>query len=119
LQDVVKGGDKHIVFDDVLEAAKKGDQTAIDALSKVAFYLGIGIANLVNLFDVEVIVLGGSLNNASSFLLEDIERVVTTNTLAPGREHLRIIPSAHGSDACVMGAISLVLDDILREPALM
>lgn len=119
LQDLVKGGNKHIVFDDVLDAAKKGDQTAIDALSKVAFYLGIGIANLVNLFDVEVIVLGGSLNNASSFLLEDIERVVTTNTLAPGREHLRIIPSAHGSDACVMGAIALVLDDILREPALM
>lgn len=117
LQDVVKvKGDVHaIVFDDVLQAAKQGDQTAIDALSKVAFYLGMGIANLVNLFDVEVIVLGGALNQASSLLLEDIEKVVFTNTLAPGREHLEIIPSAHGSDACVMGAIALVLDDILRE----
>jgi hypothetical protein len=36
--------------------------------------------------------------------------------LAPGREHLRIIPSVYGSDACVMGAIALVLDDIVREP---
>ena len=70
LQDKVKGGINHIVFDDVLQAAKKGDQTAMDALGKVAFYLGIGIANLVNLFDVEVIVLGGALNNASSFLTE-------------------------------------------------
>ena len=75
--------------------------------------------NLVNLFNVEVIVLGGALNNASSLLLKDVERIVSTNTLAPGREHLRIIPSAHGTDACIMGAITLVLDDILREPALM
>jgi hypothetical protein len=48
--------------------------------------------------------------------MEDIERVVSANTLAPGREHLRIIPSAHGTNACVMGAIALVLDDILCEP---
>ena len=85
----------------------------------MAFYLGIGIANLVNLFNVEVIVLGGALNNAGSLLLKDVERIVLTNTLAPGREHLRIISSAHGTDACIMGAIALVLDDILREPALM
>lgn len=118
LQDMAHGDLKNIAFEDILQAAKDGDRTAMDALAKVAFYLGIGIANLVNLFDVEVIVLGGILNNASSFMLKDIERVVFENTLAPGREHLRIIPSAHGSDACVMGAIALVLDDILHEPAL-
>lgn len=117
LVEMSNGDIENIVFDDVLQAAKLGDQTAIDALEKAAFYLGIGIANLVNLFDVEVIVLGGALNNASSIILKDIERVVAMNTLAPEREHLRIIPSAHGSDACVMGAIALVLDDILREPA--
>lgn len=117
LQDMVKGDLKNIVFTDVLLAAKEGDQIAIDALEKVAFYLGVGIANLVNIFDIDVIVLGGALNIASSFLLKDIERIVTTNMLAPGREHLKIIPSAHGSDACVMGAIALVLDDILHEPS--
>jgi glucokinase-like ROK family protein len=116
MTDMVKGDIRNIVFDDVLKAAKMGDQTAMDALAQVAFYLGIGIANLVNLFNVEVIVLGGALNNASSFILEDVERVVSDNTLAPGKEHLRIIPSAHGTDACVMGAIALVLDDILCEP---
>ena len=116
MTDMVKGNIQDIVFDNVLKAAKMGDQTAMDALAKVAFYLGIGIANLVNLFDVEVIVLGGAINKASSFIMEDIERVVLANTLAPEREHLRIIPSAHGTDACVMGAIALVLDDILCEP---
>jgi glucokinase-like ROK family protein len=116
LSEMVKGDLKNIVIDDVLKAAQAGDQIAIDALREVAFYLGIGIANLVNLFNVEVFVLGGALNKASPFILKDIKRVVTENTLAPGREHLRIIPSAHGTDACVMGAVALVLDDILREP---
>jgi glucokinase-like ROK family protein len=119
LHDMAKGELQKIVFEDVVQAAQAGDQIAIDALSEVAYYLGIGIANLVNLFNVEVIVLGGALNNASSLLLKDVERIVSSNTLAPGREHLRIIPSAHGTDACIMGAIALVLDDILREPALM
>jgi len=116
MTDMVKGDIQNIVFDDVLNAAKMGDQIAMDALAKVAFYLGIGIANLVNLFDIEVIVLGGAFNNASSFIIGDIERAVFANTLAPAKEHLRIIPSAHGTDACVMGAIALVLDDILCEP---
>lgn len=119
LHDMSKGDLENIVMDDVIQAAMAGDQIAKDALSEVAYYLGIGIANLVNLFNVEVIVLGGALNNASPLLLNDIERIVLENTLVPGREHLRIIPSAHGSDACIMGAITLVLDDILSEPALM
>jgi predicted NBD/HSP70 family sugar kinase len=118
LHDMANGDLQNIIFEDVVHAAEAGDQIAIDALGEVAFYLGIGIANLVNLFNVEVIVLGGALNTASSILLKDVERVVFANTLAPGREHLRIIPSAHGADACIMGAIALVLDDILREPAL-
>ncbi|PKO00859.1 MAG: hypothetical protein CVU42_01730 [Chloroflexi bacterium HGW-Chloroflexi-4] len=119
LHDMSKGDLENINVDDVIQAAKEGDQIAKDAIREVAYYLGVGIANLVNLFNVEVIVLGGALNNASPLFIKDVERIVLENTLAPGREHLRIIPSAHGSDACIMGAITLVLDDILSEPALM
>lgn len=119
LEEMVNGDIKKINIDDVIKAAKDRDQISLDALSQVSFYLGIGIANLVNLFNVEVIVLGGALNKASSLILKDIERIVFENTLSPVREHLRIIPSAHGTDACIMGTIALVLDDILRDPAFM
>lgn len=117
LQQMAKGDPHNVTYDIVLEAARQGDHTAMKALEKEAYYLGIGIANLANIFDIEVFVLGGSLNNASSLLLSDIERVASANMLAPGREHIRIISSAHGTDACVMGAIALVLDDVLREPS--
>jgi len=117
LNDLVNGEIRNIVFDDVLRAAEKGDCVAIDALNQVALYMGKGIANLVNLFDVEVFVLGGALNKASSFIMQNLELVALQETLSPGREHIRIIPSAHGCEACVMGAIALVLDDVLRESA--
>jgi Transcriptional regulator/sugar kinase len=119
MQDMANGDLQNITMNDVIRAAKAGDDIALSALKDVAYYLGIGIANLLNLFNVEVIVLGGALNNASPLLLKEVEQIVVENTLAPGREHLRILPSAHGSDACIMGAITLVLDDILREPALL
>jgi glucokinase-like ROK family protein len=119
LSEMANGDLKNIVFDDVVQAAYTYDPIAMNALSEVAFYLGIGIANLVNLFNVEVIVLGGALNSVSSLLLQDVERVVHANTLVLAKDQFKIIPSAHGSDACVMGAIALVLDDIIREPALM
>lgn len=115
LQNVKNGNIQTIDLNDVLQAAQNGDWISIEALSQVAFYLGIGIANLVNLFDINVVVLGGALNKASSILLDDIKRVASINVLPPKRENITIIPSAHGSDACVMGAIALVLDDILRE----
>ena len=86
LHDMAKGDLQNIVFDDVVQAAQwKEIRSAMMRLSEVAFYLGIGIANLVNLFNVEVIVLGGALNNASPLLLKDVERVVFANTLAPGQ----------------------------------
>jgi glucokinase-like ROK family protein len=107
---------KYITIDDVIQAAQAGDHIAIEALDQAAYYLGIGIANLVNLFDVEVIVLGGALNKASPLILQEVKEVVQQNTLVPEKERLKIIPSVHGTDACIMGAIALVLDDILRDP---
>lgn len=119
LSEMANGDIKKIVFEDVVQAAYGGDRIAIDALTEVAFYLGVGIANLVNLFNVEVIVIGGALNKVSPLLLKDVERVVNENTLVMDKDQFKIIPSVHGADACVMGAIALVLDDIVREPALM
>jgi glucokinase-like ROK family protein len=108
-----------IGIDDVIQAAEMDDQIAVKALQEAAFYLGIGIANLVNLFNVEVVVLGGALNKASGLIIEDVKKIALENTLAPGREQLEIIPSAHGADACIMGTIALVLDDFLRDPTFM
>ncbi|MCS7283626.1 MAG: ROK family transcriptional regulator [Anaerolineae bacterium] len=102
----------------VVQAAQDGDSLARAALEEVGVHLGIGISNLVNAFNPEMVVLGGALSLAGSLLLPVIEETVRAHALPQPREALTLATSAHGADACVMGAVALVLDEILREPML-
>ena len=118
LSGMVDGNLERISFESVVQAAQQGDDVALHALQEVGEYLGVGVANLVNVFNPELIVLGGALNLASPILLPIVERQIVDSALAPAREHVRMAASAFGVDACLMGAVALVLDDILREPML-
>jgi predicted NBD/HSP70 family sugar kinase len=88
----------------------------LDVLQDVARWLGIGISNLVNIFNPELVVLGGVLARANKILIPVIETTVRENALGEPRESLKIAISAYGSEACTVGAAALVLDEILRYP---
>jgi len=107
---------EHISFESVVQAANQGDSVALRALQEVGEQLGIGVANLVNVFNPDMIVLGGALSLASPFILPVVEQIVEVNALTPNIENISIVASAHHADATVMGATALVLDEILREP---
>ncbi len=115
---LVSGNLEAITVAAIVEAANAGDVTALAALDDVAHHLSVGIANLVNILNPSLVVLGGALNTASRFLLPTIEAAVKENVLGPAQDDLRIAPSAHGADACVIGAVALVLDEILQSPGL-
>ena len=116
LCELLEGDLERLSFESVVQAASQDDPVALSALQEVGERLGIGVANLVNMFNPEMIVLGGGLNRASAIVLPIVEGLIRTNALAPARENVRVVASAHGIDACLMGAIALVLDDVLREP---
>lgn len=116
LDKLISGDLNALTFEAVIQAADMGDRVALDALQEVGKQLGIGVANLVNIFNPELIVLGGVLNLAGKFLLPVVEASLAANALPPSYENVRLAGSAHGADACVMGAVALVFDDILREP---
>ena len=116
LCELLEGDLERLSFESVVQAASQDDPVALSALQEVGERLGVGVANLVNIFNPEMIVLGGGLNRASAIVLPIVEGLIRTNALAPARENVRVVASAHGIDACLMGAIALVLDDVLREP---
>ena len=64
----------------------------------------------------ELIVLGGALNYASSILVPIVKDVVSSYSLKLSQQDLKIVESKHGTEACVTGAVALVLDSIWREP---
>ena len=106
----------NIGFAELADAAGMDDLAASAALQEAARYLGIGIANLVNIFNPQLIILGGVLGQVSELLVPRIRETVKENSLFPMRAALSIVPSQHGADDCVMGAVALVLDNVLREP---
>ena len=116
IRDLVKGNLDDITFDIVLQAANANDAVALKALQGVGGWLGLGIANLVNAFNPELVVLGGALARASNILTPVIVATVKENALRQPQESLRIATSAYGSEACVVGAVAIVLDEILRYP---
>lgn len=100
----------------VVRAAQAGDSVATDALEETGVYLGIGLANLINALNPEVVVFGGSLSLAGDFLLPVINRVIAERALRWSLGTTRVHVAAHGFDACVMGGIASVHHQILSQP---
>jgi len=98
----------------VAEAAKAGDELSLNVFSKALEYIGIGIADLVNLFNPEMIVIGGGVSKAGDMFFEKIEEVINKHILQPSSGDLNILPVAFGKNAALMGAFTLLLNRVLN-----
>jgi N-acetylglucosamine repressor len=107
---LVKGRLERISIPIIVQAAKPGDKVARQALEDTGAYLGIGIANLI--------IFGGIVSLASSYLLPAIEKALKERSLIWPRQMARVMASSHGPEACVMRGIALALHDILNKPVL-
>jgi N-acetylglucosamine repressor len=98
------------------QAAEAGDREVLEAISETGAALGLGVANLVNIFNPEMVVIGGSLSILGKYILPAVEEVIEERTLEVMRKEIKILVSAFGSDASVMGAVALVVREILSRP---
>ncbi|MEW5873239.1 MAG: ROK family transcriptional regulator [Chloroflexota bacterium] len=111
------GGDpQNITIETLVDAAHKNDPLALQIIHEVASHMAVGICNLINTFNPQLIVLGGYLRLTSEWLIPVIQESFQKNVLAPLRDSIQVQASAQEFDACTIGAIALVLDDIVREP---
>jgi glucokinase len=99
----------------VAELASGGDADALDVMETVGSRLGVAIADFVNIFNPEVVVIGGGFAQAGDFLLEPARREVGERALPPGRDIVRIIPAELGAEAGLVGA-ALVAFEALTDP---
>jgi predicted NBD/HSP70 family sugar kinase len=102
----------------VLEAANQGDKMSIALVEELGTNLGLGLANLVNLFNPSLIVLDKRLALAGELLLDQITRTVRRQALAHSTEQLQFRFSALGSGAALLGAGLIMLDDLFEVPEL-
>ncbi len=94
----------------VAQAARQGDPAAWEIIELTALYLGIGIANYINLINPELVIIGGGVAQAGELLLAPIRRVVGQRAMKVQATAARIVPARLGEDAGVIGAAALVLE---------
>lgn len=92
------------------EAAVAGDELAVAVVEEAARYLGIAIANAVNLIDPAVVVVGGGVAELGEVLMSPLREQYQARVLAPERR-AAIVPAALGYDAGVIGAAAVALTE--------
>ncbi|HLB04254.1 MAG TPA: ROK family protein [Gaiellaceae bacterium] len=87
-----------------VELAAEGPGDAREVIETTGFYLGVGLASLVNVFNPELVVLGGGFARAGDLLFEPARRVIAERALAPQRDLVRVVPAILGVEAGLIGA---------------
>jgi glucokinase len=100
----------------VTELAHDGDPAAVEAIELIGSNLGVAIASFVNIFNPQVVVIGGGVVAAGELLLRPARAVVAERALTPSRDEVRIVAARFGVEAGMIGAAALAFDG-LREQA--
>lgn len=121
LSEMCKGNYSNVTAEMVADAAKKGDELALNVFTRAMENIGIGISNLINIFNPDLILIGGGVSMAGDIFFDNIKKVVDKNVMEPADWQTKILPVAHGKNAALMGAFSLILNKVLnfeisREP---
>lgn len=94
----------------VAQAARSGDRVALDVLRTAATNMGVGLVNLVHIFNPEIIVLGGGVSQSGDILFPTVREVVAERIMPD--YSVRIEPAALGDDCGLLGAAALVLEEL-------
>ena len=99
----------------VTELAHDGDGAAREAITLIGERLGVVIANVLNIFNPEVVVIGGGVIAAGELLLAPARAVVAERVLPFLRDSVGIVAARFGVEAGMVGAAALAYDEIARE----
>ncbi len=103
---------------DIGKAAYEGDRLAREIIEDAARYIGIALANLINLFNPGMIILGGGVAAIGDLVLNPIKETVRQRSLVASYEDTCIVTGKLGRDSVAIGAATLVLQEIFKGPAI-
>jgi len=94
----------------VTELAHDGDPLCREVIAEAGRWLGIGIVSLVNLFNPELVIIGGGASAAGDLMLDPAREVLAERGLPPNRQMVKVVLAHFGSEAGMMGAALLALE---------
>jgi predicted NBD/HSP70 family sugar kinase len=103
---------------EVVDAAMRGDRSAQRAVRQVGDWIGFGVGNLVNIFNPEAVIFGGTLRDVYLVAAAQIRSRLNAIALPACREHIRLRTPELGTDAALIGAAELAFEHLLEDPLL-
>lgn len=95
----------------VAEAAAEGDPLAVAVLEHAIYFLGIGVANLIQIFNPELIIIGGGVSKIGKPLFDGVWQVVAANTFAHTVKDLLIVTPELGDNSGTIGAAAVAIQN--------
>jgi glucokinase len=97
-------------------AAEQGDSLAKELIARTGYYVGVGLANLINIFNPELIVIGGGLSNIGDMLLEPAFKVAEERAYKEAFQAVRFASAGLGRNSGVLGAAAFALQEMRKLP---
>ena len=116
IKDLTDGDPNKITFDVILKAARQGDKLAYKLFIDAGRYLGEGMVSLVNLFNPELIVIGGEFARTEAYTSGAITDVIKRQALGIPRRAVQVIFSKLGKNASALGATVTLMDEFFTNP---
>jgi len=110
--DLAAGDPKKITAKLVQEAAEQGDGPARELIAETGYYLGVGLANLLNIFNPEMIVIGGGLSNIGEMLFDPAFETARKRAYAVAYDAVRFTAPKLGRNSGVLGAAAHAFDGL-------
>jgi glucokinase len=93
----------------ICDAALAGDAVALETFEETAYFIGLGLASVVAIFNPEMIVIGGGIAQAGAILFDPMIRTTQANSIGTLYESVKIVPASLGDNAGIMGAAALAI----------
>lgn len=103
---------ERITAEQIFRLAAEGDKVARQVVEEVETHLGTALANIVQLVNPGVIILGGQVAQAGDLLIAPLQARIQQLCLKEASESVRIVQGKLGSEANIVGAITLALQDL-------
>ena len=105
-------GMNELTAEEVYDAGRNGDQQALSVFKRFGMYLGIGLANLINLIDPQIIVITGGASNGWELFANEMYRQVGERAFRAIAQQVKIARAECGDNAGLLGAAKIALQDL-------
>lgn len=92
----------------IAEQVKKGDRVALTVFNEIGYYIGVGVSNVINLFDPELVIISGGIARAGKILFEPIRKTVAERILGSEYRRIKIVPAKLGDKGGILGSAYFV-----------